>query len=75
MTANDRTVHARARGGGEVVRYDRAGKWYLENSPEGGRVQITLDEAVFLAIQDGAEIFLGRPGGRRFDACVRYEAA
>jgi hypothetical protein len=78
MTGSDRTIHGRTRGGSEIVRYDRAGKWYLEGDDQiitvpGGRVRIPLDEAVFHAIQDGAEAFTGLPGGKQFDARIAAE--
>ncbi len=68
--ATDRTVHARTASGDEIVRYDRAGKWFVEFA-RFGRRQISLGEAVALAVEDGAEWFAGRPGGSRFDDAVR----
>ena len=65
----DRTVHATTAAGGEIVRYDRSGKWYYEHS--GRRVHIELAEAVTWALQTGATVRLGLPGGVRFDAAVR----
>jgi hypothetical protein len=67
----DRTVHARW-AQMEVVRYNRAGKWYLE--PVGSnlkRQQVTLKKAVEYALwaereREGA-IFGGLPGGGAFD--------
>ena len=64
---NDRTVHGRTADGYEIVRYDRAGKWYLEGI--GSRRPISLSAAVRGAI-DGVA-YLGRPGGRTFDARAR----
>lgn len=66
----DRTVHARTRLGNEVVRYDRAGKWYVESSSLP-RQRLTLAQAVKMALAPGAEVYFGRPGGGRFDAAVR----
>lgn len=79
----DRQVHAKVflpntsgREGGEVaeiVRYDRAGKWYYE-SPTLRR-QISIMDAVQF-IDETAEVFYGRPGGLAFDRKVkakRYE--
>jgi len=68
---NDRRVHARSRGGLEVVRYDRAGKWYLEPGREDlPRQAVTIADAVktarFIEKDDG-EVFRGLPGGSRFD--------
>jgi hypothetical protein len=69
---SDRTVHATAPDGGQIVRYDRAGKWYLEYPT--GRLrpcrQIKFAEAVKLASQIGSYVYLGKPGGRRFDAAI-----
>lgn len=67
---DDRTVHAMTRLGVEIVRYGRAGKWYIEGHRDQPRVRITLADAVRLAQQDGATAFLGRPGGRSFDAKI-----
>lgn len=79
--ANNRTVHGVADDGGEIVRYDRAGKWYVEyyggsETPDDLRVRhpLSLDAAVFLARLPGARVFFGRPGGSRFDARVRASA-
>lgn len=69
-TANptDRRVHAVTYNGLEVVRYDRAGKWYAELP--GWRQPLTFKNAVHLA--RGCEsVYYGLPGGSRFDAAVR----
>lgn len=74
----DRTVHARLHGDIEIVRYDRAGKWYLE----GGslrRQEVTLREAALHAkywrdCTENGQVFLGLPGGGRFDQIVRADA-
>lgn len=67
---SDRRIHARSPEGYEIVRYDRAGKWYVEG--EGGlRFLIPLSEAVRLATLPGVLTQLGIPGGGRFDALVR----
>jgi len=74
MSASDRTVHARTSDGGEVVRYDRAGKWYVEWP---GRMRprrlVTLREAVELAV--AGQPLLGQAGGKSFDAKVRKALA
>lgn len=70
----DRTVHAIAADGGEVVRYDRAGKWYLEYGDSARRRELSLNAAASLARRPGAQMFTGRPGGRSFDAKVRAHA-
>lgn len=70
---SDRTVHARLNDGAEVVRYDRAGKWLVE-WPAGSMlacVAVSMGQAARLASHAGAEVFLGRSGGRSFDAAVR----
>lgn len=68
--ADDRTVHIELPDGREVVRYDRAGKWYIEG-PNITRLQLDLFHAAAQAIRPGARVFTGRPGGRAFDAAVR----
>jgi hypothetical protein len=71
----DRTVHA-SYDGMEIVRYDRAGKWYLEpTNPMLKRQAVTISQAVSQALWAEAHvmgrIFLGRSGGKVFDAKVR----
>lgn len=72
----DRRVHAvipfRA-----IVRYERAGKWYLEPTDSRGpkRRHITVTQAANLAARylgrgDG-RVFFNRPGGQTFDSKVR----
>lgn len=64
----DRTVHGYTSDGDPIVRYDRAGKFYVE--PEGGkRRPVKLAEAAQLAVAGRA--LLGRFSGTRFDAAVR----
>lgn len=65
---HDRRVHATLPDGREVVRYDRAGKWYVEGP--GKRKLITFGEAVDLALTVDSVIHAGRVGGSRFDAVV-----
>lgn len=80
----DRTVHARfdrwdgmaVRYGTEVVRYDRAGKWYLEFIRTGDpRKRVSLSDAATAAAwgahYGGGEIFFDKPGGGAFDRKVR----
>lgn len=69
LSLGDRRVHARMPNGVEVVRYDRAGKWYEES--EGQRKHIGINQAVDDALLPGAYVFLGVPGGQTFDAKVR----
>lgn len=72
---DDRTVHARFTTGLEVVRYDRAGRWYFEK--EGEKCQrVTIQQAVTLVRRGLAEreptveVFPGRRGGGAFDRKV-----
>jgi hypothetical protein len=65
---HDRTVHARLADGREVVRYDRAGKWYIEaDNSLPTRRHITIGQAVRFALLPGSTAYLGRGGGGRFD--------
>lgn len=69
----DRTVHATSSTGDEVVRYDRAGRWWLERA-DGTRAPLRLTTAVAEAIviaRTGGRVHLGRLGGGRFDAAYR----
>lgn len=70
----DRTVHA-ACDCQEVVRYNRAGKWWIEMR-DGTRYPSSLAEAVSEAIGcemcDGV-IFFDRPGGTTFDRKVKAQ--
>jgi hypothetical protein len=65
----DRRVHAVLANGWEIVRYDRAGKWFREQ--DGKRSAITFREAVNYARLAGGRVFYGVPGGKRFDAAMR----
>lgn len=71
---SDRTVHARLSNGTEIVRYDRAGKWYAE-APSKKRIPrqlLTITQAVEMALADpGTEVLMGRPGGAKFDALMK----
>lgn len=79
--SDDRTVHASdARGGIEIVRYNRAGKWYCEIKENVGRVGLPA-ERQHIGVRQAAEqakslesrggtIFIGRPGGQAFDRLV-----
>lgn len=71
MTA-DRTVHAET-ATWEVVRYDRAGKWWVEKKDGSERQSLTFRQAVEqgkAVIYEGGTIHRGRPGGRAFDRAV-----
>ena len=68
--ARDRTVHGTGSVSDhtwEVVRYDIAGKWYLEHTDCAQRRQVSLD----VAVRSCDTPYLGRSGGQRFDAKVR----
>src|ERR1700731_3048920 len=70
--SGDRTVHARYPGM-EIVRYDRAGKWYLEPTDACARQAVTLAEAASAArrgLELDGQAFIGRPGGQTFDRKV-----
>jgi hypothetical protein len=67
---SDRTVHAEKQVC-EIVRYDRAGKWYIE--PFSGRrrrvgVRSAATEA---ATASGMRVHFGLRGGAAFDRAVR----
>ncbi len=70
----DRRVHARTPRLAEIVRYDRAGKWYLEwpgdREWSAGRAALSLEAAAQIACEPGVQVRLGVPGGLRFDARV-----
>lgn len=69
----DRRVHLTAdsyrRGRVEIVRYDRAGKWWAEYG-DGTRQRLYLAGAVVFAKLPGSVWHRGLPGGRAFDAKV-----
>lgn len=66
---SDRTVHGvLADGTTEIVRYDRAGKWYFEPR-EGKRRQVVLEEAA-RAASLGTH-YANQYGGQAFNARVR----
>jgi len=71
-SSHDRVVHATFPGLGEVVRYDREGRWYFEVGGTKKRLP-TVKDAVAKALEleeRGGVIHLGRPGGNRFDYMV-----
>lgn len=78
-TLGDRRVHASAEGE-EIVRYDRAGKWYIElvePSPHApARQAVKIAQAVSRAVElveQGGEVHLGLYGGGMFDAMYRAQ--
>ena len=67
---SDRRIHARGADGSEIVRYDKAGKWYWEK--EGTRrTPLSILEAVRASRLSGMTVYLGLPGGSRFDHLYR----
>lgn len=77
----DRRVHASHPEGEEVVRYNRAGKWYIElvaPSPHAPmRQQVPIAEAVARArvlAAEGGEVHLGLSGGGMFDHLYERDA-
>lgn len=69
---SDRTVHA-SYPGMEIVRYDRAGKWYFEPTDSSlPRQKVTVKQAADAAVwalgyyNDDAQVFT-RTGGKTFD--------
>lgn len=58
----------------EVVRYDRAGKWFIEFGSLEPRRRLTLASAVDAAVETwdhGGSPKMGVPGGGAFDAKLR----
>lgn len=71
---SDRMIHAKLIDLIEVVRYDRAGKWYIENLETGKRKHVgVLDAAEEAAriYREGGIIYFDRPGGSKFDQWAR----
>lgn len=68
MAADDRTVHARC-DAYEVVRYDRSGKWYVEDVGRDRRRHVGVREAAQLAknaTRAGGSVTYGLHGGSAF---------
>lgn len=67
---SDRVAHAVSPRGAELVRYEAAGKWFVEH-PYGTMIpaeHVKLRSAARRALQweaEGGTIFEGRPGGSR----------
>lgn len=76
-TNSDRIVHARSFDRHqEIVRYDRAGKWWVENS-DGTRRHVGVREAAELArfyVRWGGTVFTRMPGGSTFDRIIERQA-
>lgn len=75
MRRDDRRVHAFG-DSAEVVRYDRAGKWFIESKiglVPARRVSINdaVDKAMRLWYEDNGSVNFGLPGGSAFDKKVR----
>ncbi len=75
--SGDRTVHAKFIDQIEVVRYDRAGKWYIEYLDGRKRKHVGVldaaEEAARIA-REGGVIYYGQPGGGRFDHWAKCKA-
>lgn len=72
---DQRRVHAFG-DSGEIVRYDRAGKWFFESKAKLiSYRRLTIDEAVEKAIwlwyEDNGSVNFDLPGGSSFDRKVR----
>lgn len=69
MSANeDRTVHAET-SHAEIVRYDRAGRWYVEGKREKFRTPMNLKGVVeYCEYQEAQAVTVhwGRKGGQQF---------
>jgi hypothetical protein len=71
----DRTVHCtidpESDNPIEIVRYDRAGKWFYESRTK--RRPLRFEQAVAYAVEDRPSVIwhAGLPGGSRFDIHVR----
>lgn len=78
MTDHNRQVHAR-NGNMEVVRYDREGRWYIEGAQGSHRVRLVsvkaAVEAAMTLEEEGGQIFIRQPGGKRFDSMVEAAKA
>ena len=76
----DRTVHAYGRTDAgtsfEVVRYNKAGKWYCELRGDNRRpisLTVAVDLGVHIARTGTGQVFWNVPGGKQFDARVRAD--
>lgn len=63
---SQRTVHGLTHDGSEIVRYDRAGRWFIEQG--GSRKRVSLPEAVTAAL--GGVAYPNVIGGWRFDRAL-----
>ena len=71
ITSNDRVVHAFLKDGTEIVRYDRAGKWYAERW-DTQRQRLTIKNAATMTLNDPeSHINFNMVGGTQFDRLVR----
>lgn len=74
--SEDRRVHAETPQM-QVVRYDKAGAWYLEpTDPVLPRQKVKVRDAARYAAwaaETGGQIFFGLPGGGTFDRYTRDE--
>lgn len=69
---SDRTLHAENESY-EIVRYDRAGVWYVEfKDPHGpARRHVAVRDAVVSAYVGRCAVYLNQPGGGTFDRLYR----
>lgn len=77
--SHDRTVHAET-DAIEVVRYDRAGKWYLEPRDkrlprQHVKIADAVKYAVWAAANEGGRINFGVSGGSTFDSMIHDAVA
>ena len=73
----DRRVHAECERFA-IVRYNRAGKWYIEFFASGKRQRIGVVDAAqraYAAETLGGTVYSGLPGGQTFDRWVAVERA
>jgi hypothetical protein len=74
---DDRRVYAEC-ANFDIVRYERAGKWYVESKIADKRIHIGVADAALRSLSAetlGGEIHLGLPGGRTFDQWVKIQRA
>lgn len=74
ISGGDATHHGYTADGRFVIRFNRAGKWFVYDAPVqlgnyGSRQRLTLLDAAML-LADG-DHFEGQPGGQALDAKVR----
>lgn len=68
---SDRKVHARLTDGAEIVRYERAGKYYYEGHGYRRLLHTMKEARQFITSKD--EWIPGVPGGSAFDRMMRKQ--